>query len=289
MAEIDPQLVAQITRAVIDALQRGGGEASADSTPDRPAPIKPAIGVCTGDYSQFTDRPDLGQPDSTTTPNAERHEASDPAASPPAPPALTGIITAQQLQDAIAAAPDGVATLAPDARLTPLANDHVRENPDCVRRVELRAEHAIAGTLNGAPWRWWAEGHCPTVAAAMQQLTGVAVPSGAPRSEAGLAQMIRDLSQSVRHKSSRGGLIFVRSAARAVVMANRCAPLRAIVGTCPDAVEQGLAQIGANVLIVEYPYINAERLAAMVNLMTRSRPAAPPYVERELADLHRHG
>jgi len=296
MAEIDPQLVARITRAVIDALQRGEGEASAESNTGGPASIKPAIGVCTGDYSQFTDRPDLGRGkanervDANAKPTAKRSEASDMTASPaPTPPALTGIITAQQLQDAIVAAPDGIATLAPDARLTPLANDHVRENPRCVRRLENRAAAASVDALHGAPWRWWAEGHCPAVAATMQQLTGVAVPSGAPRTEAGLSQMIRDLAHGVRHKSTRGGLVFVRSAALAVVMANRCAPLRAIVGTCPDAVEQGIKQIGANVLIVEYPYVNAERLAAIVNRMTRSVPAAPPHLERELAELHRHG
>ena len=284
MAEFDPQLVAQITKAVIDALQSGGGDAATQSGV---APIKPPIGVCTGDYSQFTDRPDLGG-HPNPKPDAKRSEASDQS-TVPAPPALSGIITAQQLQEAIAAAPDGVATLAPDARLTPLANDHVRENPDCIRRVEAKGDTSLSATVNGAPWVWWAEGHCPAVAATMTQLTGAAVPSGAPRSEAGLAQMIRDLSRAVRSKSARGGLIFVRSAARAVVLANRCAPLRAIVGTCPDAVEQGIAQIGANVLIVEYPHVNAERIAAMTVRMTRSRPAAPPHLERELADLHRHG
>ncbi len=287
MAEIDPQLVAQITKAVIDALQNGGGDAAPKSSV---APIKPPIGVCTGDYSQFTDRPDLSPPYTSPKQKAEPPqgvEASNHAA--PAAPALTGIITAQQLLEAITAAPDGVATLAPDARLTPLANDHVRENPDCIRRVEAKADASGNVTINVAPWVWWAEGHCPAVASTMTQLSGTAVPSGAPRSEAGLAQLIRDLSRSVRNRSARGGLIFARSAARAVVLANRCAPLRAIVGTCPDAVEQGIKQIGANVLIVEYPYVNAERIAAMAVRMTRSRPAAPPHLERELADLHRHG
>ena len=277
MADIDPQLVAQITKAVIDALQQDGNSAS-----HPPASIKPPIGVCTGDYAQFTDRPDLKL-------DAERSEAPDPPpAALPDPPPLTGIITAQQLHDAIAHAPDGVAVIAHDARPTPLANDFIRENPDQVHRVvPTNARHATAAL--GQPWLWWADGHCPAVVATTTGLGGKVVPSGAARSEAGLTQVIHDLAHGVRQRSVLGGLLFVRSAARAIVLANRCPHLRAVVGSCPEAVEQGIAQVGANVLIVEYPYVNAERLAAMVTRMTQSKPVVSAHVERELADLHRNG
>jgi len=276
MADIDPQLVAQITKAVIDALAQApaGGQA---------APIKPPIGVCTGDYSQFTDRPDLG----AQAPAKPGTEAQAMPESPMGPPPLAGIITAQQLQEAIAEAPDGVAVLAHNARPTPLANDYIRENPAKVRRADAPVGAQRKPVAVGQPWLWWADGHCPAVLATTAGLGSLAVHSGAARSEAGLVQALRDIANGVRTRSVRGGIVFVRSAARATVLANRSPVLRAVVGTCPEAVEQGIAQIGANVLIVEYPHVSAERLASMVTRIVQSKPNATPHTERELADMHR--
>lgn len=280
MADIDPQLVAQITKAVIDALAQAP---SAGAAGGQAAPIKPPVGVCTGDYSQFTDRPDLAGSDGKK-PGAGRSEAPDPA--PPGPPPLSGIITAQQLQEAIGESPDGVALIAHDARPTPLANDYIRENPAKVRRAEAPAESA-AMSVGGRPWLWWAEGHCPAVVATTAGLTGQMVHSGAARSEAGLVQALRDIAAGVRSRSLRGGVVFVRSAARAAVLANRSPALRAVVGKCPEAVEQGIAEVGANVLIIEYPHTGADRLASMVTRIVQTQPQTTPHMERELADMHR--
>ena len=127
----DQKLIEIIAEQVLEVLRRRqgpGAEGREDGPGDRGqqetggrAPrdeVRPPIGVCTGDYSQF---PEL----------QKRRRAG--AARPAAPP-LTGIVTAEQLQRAMDTATDGVVHLADDARLTPLANDLAREHPQRVRR-----------------------------------------------------------------------------------------------------------------------------------------------------------
>ncbi len=149
MAHIDPQLVAQITKAVIDALSSSPDGSRAQGA----AAIKPPIGVCTGDYSQFSDRPDLTATSAKTTAPATATGDAVPSAS--AAPPISGIITAQQLQSAIASAPDGVAVIAHDARPTPLANDFIREHPAKVRRADAVSSGLKRPAPIGQPWLWW--------------------------------------------------------------------------------------------------------------------------------------
>jgi hypothetical protein len=54
-----------------------------------------------------------------------------------------------------------------------------------------------------------------------------------------------------------------------------------------EAVEQGIRELGANVLVIEYPYVRPEQIAAMAARMTQHPPNKRPDVERELTDLHR--
>ena len=54
--------------------------------------------------------------------------------------------------------------------------------------------------------------------------------------------------------------------AEAMVYANRCASLRAVLGTCFEAVEQGVQHVAANVLVIEYPY---KSLSQVKNLLAR--------------------
>ena len=67
----------------------------------------------------------------------------------------------------------------------------------------------------------------------------------------------------------------------------RCRSIRAVVGTCPDAVEQGINELGMNVLVVEYPHQDPQTIYAMVERLLRQWPSVEPMVERQLADLHR--
>jgi hypothetical protein len=237
-----------------------------------------------------------------------RGESAKPqAASVAQPLPLSGIITANQLQEALDASPDGVAYLAPNARLTPLANDLARTKKEKVRRAapparELPMSHgpnagpqglavppALASTSSGGGggWLWWIEGGCPVVRDVTQSF-GLALRAVAALPNSGsLPQVVRELARAVKSKQAPGGVLFVPTAARAVCLANRCASLRAIVGTSGEAVEQGIRDLGANVLIIEYPHHGHRSVAAMLARFMQQIPGVPPSVERELVDMQR--
>jgi len=292
MAQNDEQLVRQIVERVLAAMSeqqapaRTAASKRAQGSATGHAPIRPPAGVCTGDYSKFTEL--AGENVGAQGGNANagvNNGASSPLA-------LEGIVTAQQLQEAIDAATDGVATLTTDARLTPLANDFARQHPEKIRRTGRgvrKGAGAASPVSDGAlPWLWWAEGFCPGVQSLTSRLGARLRPSAAPRSEPGLAQVIRDLAGAVQRGDVAGGLLFVQTAARAVCYANQAAALRAVVGTCEQSVRQAISDVGANVLVVEYPYTSEAAMDAMVDQLLRTTPKAPADVVRHLNEL-RHG
>lgn len=249
MSAIDEQLVQRIAQQVVAALSNGGKLPAAE--------VRPPIGVCTA-----SDAPPA------------------PTRLPTQPPArvLTGFITARRLQDAGST----TVVIAADARLTPLARDYARERKLTITRgSDLSARPA---TQTDTPvFMTWADGACPAVAATTrrlaERLTPVRVGDNA------LHVAIGDLARAVSAERAAGGVLFVRSAARAACYANRCPSLRAVVGTCGEAVEQGINELGANVLIVEYPHHGAKAIDAMVERFTAAAPATPPDVAVNLKEL----
>lgn len=299
MATPDDQLVQQVVKQVLEALQRRDAERAGDA----PAGIRPPVGVCTGDYSQFTDRPDLagGAASSHSPGGGDRrdHGAATPAAAsasgvhadlpgPEGPPPLTGIVTAEQLREAAAASPDGAARLDAKARLTPLANDLVRESPGLVIRAGATSGAGGAGGAGAAdalPWLWWAAGHCPAVQSLTQQRRGRLRPSGASRDHAGLSRVVRDVADGVAGRKLRGGLLFVSSAARALLLANRCPSLRAVSAHRPDTLDDAIADLAPNVIVFEYPRLSKEAMGVLLDKALHSEAKPSPTLMRELRDL----
>ncbi len=319
--------------------------ASSDPVPHT-APIHPPIGQCTGDYSKFPElagklygnaspaslavaaaaakavksntsiQPDGGDIINTNL-RAPSPMASTPGAravgvtpgidaSPFEPLPLTGIITANQLQEAIKASPDGTVLLAADARLTPLANDFARQKKNKIHRASAsgaghaassstpshstsvaKPAHSVGGSSPVNQWLWWIEGGCPIVRDVTQSFGLTLRPIAAGPTGGALPQVVRELARAVKARQASGGILFVPSASKAVCMANRCQSLRAIVGTCGEAVEQGLREIGANVLIIEYPHHGHRSTIAMLERFTQQLPVIPASVERMLVDMQR--
>ena len=54
-------------------------------------------------------------------------------------------------------------------------------------------------------------------------------------------------------------------------------------------VEEGINELGANVLVIEYPHVGPSAMEAMVDRMVSRDPAVPAATQRDLADLHRCG
>ncbi len=304
MTEQGRQLVDLVTREVLRVLQSQSA-ATAPTQPARPAEtrteVHPPIGTCTGDYSRFPelrgrlyDQQPVAPAPAPTAANADAPAVF--SSNTPAP--LSGIITASQLQAALAASPDGSVLLAGDARPTPLANDWIRQHPQRVRRASAWPSAQTAGkspvaasnvaTLEASGgWLWWIDGACPVALKVMQARNRQVRPLAAPRQSHALGQVIRDYAAAVKRGSALGGVLFVPSAARALVLANRCSALRAVVGTCDQTVEQGVRDVGMNVLIIEYPHHGERSMSAMVDRLLAQAPSVTPLVQRELADLQR--
>jgi hypothetical protein len=322
MAQVDPKVVRQVADQVIQALIERGvvsplSQASETDPPSnapsrsssRPkthaAGLAPPIGVCTGDYAQFPERPDLlshrrlhananddragqtthavpvrraapstsqiavpitraanGKPQA---PTANRSTADNAAKATSSVHDLTGFVTARRLADANAT----TIRLAPTARLTPLARDYVKARGLVIQRSVNAPNDALASAgasnnRNTMPFLWWIEGQCRNVTAVTEANGGALRPSSQPAGPEALTTMIAELDDGVRKGRYRGGILFVRNAARAGCFANRCARLRGVVGTCEQAVQQGLGDVAANVLIIEYPYHDQATMQAMV-------------------------
>jgi ribose 5-phosphate isomerase RpiB len=134
---------------------------------------------------------------------------------------------------------------------------------------------------------WWCDGPCgPAKAAVVAQskespLRGIDLPAD-PRQ---LVPVIKMLAGEVRSGRASAGVLMVQSAATAAVYANRCPSLRAVVGTCMDAVEQGLRRVAANVLVIEHPYRTLHQVKSMVARFAKAKRDLPEDVRRQLEEL----
>lgn len=304
MTEQDRQLVELITNQVLAALrQQGVGDAGSNVSPTASSTVpstgqgrvsvQPPIGQCTGDYSKFPELRGKLYGDPVNSPNAPGSTgAANIVAPASAALALTGIITANQLQEALTASPDGNVWLAPDARLTPLANDWARQHKEKIRRGSP-ASQVVGSPQQGvqasspSSWLWWIDGQCSAVHEVTRQMQGQLRPLAAGPHASALPQVVRDIASALKTKQIAGAFLFVPNAARAMCYANRCSSIRGVVGTCGEAVEQGVTELGANLLVMEYPHQGPRAMAAMMQRMMQQTPGASPSVERDLADLHR--
>ncbi len=296
---IDPNLVRDIAAKVLAAMEpRGeakgtGSNAKAPaSSPSAPVAVRPPVGTCTGDYSKFKEKAEKGSDPFVAAALNDKSGAmrEEEKTQQVEEPALSGILTATQLQAAIAASSAGVATLAADARFSPLAADFAREHPEKIRRIAANAstgKNAGPSTTTDAQWLWWIDGYCPSVQQLVTQQRNQLRAATASHNPSVIASVIRELAREVSAKRLAGGILFVRCAARAVCYANRNPALRAVVGTCGEAVELGISELGANVLVIEYPHHGLKSMGAMVGRITQQPPTVPATVQRELSDLQR--
>jgi ribose 5-phosphate isomerase RpiB len=212
-------------------------------------------------------------------------------------------VTVRQLEDLHRrSGANGHVTLPYRARLTPLAQDWVR-----AKRVVLgysdgdaqavnaaaspagaadsAAQHSSAGARGAT--LWWCDGPCGPAKAALiayekeSLLRALDVPQDARR----IATVVKTVASEVKSGQAGGAVLMVKTGAAAQVFANRCPSLRAVLGTCLEAVEQGIQQVGANVLVVEYPHQTLQQMKNMLARFVRARRELPEDVRRQLEEL----
>lgn len=217
------------------------------------------------------------------------------------------IVTARQLEDLHKQnGSNGHVTLPYRARLTPLAGDWIRARKIVVGYGEMGAspgggpsvakpqaaepKEAAPGTGSGSPagaFLWWCDGPCGPAKAAViahereSSLRAIEHPADAKQ----LVKVIASVAAQVKSGRIQGAILLVQNGALATVFANRCPSLRAILGTSIDAVEQGVQQVAANVLIIEHPQKTLQQVKNLLSRFTRGKRSLSEDVQRQLQEL----
>lgn len=186
------------------------------------------------------------------------------------------------------------------ARLTPAAQDWVRLKKLTIGYSEetFRGAAATIATADVSPagakpesaggtLLWWCEGPCGAAKAAITAqeresvLRAIAMPSDVKQ----LVPAVKQIAREIKAGSAASAVLMVKSAASAILFANRCPSLRAVVGTCQDSVEQAIQQVAANVLVIEHPYKTLQQMRNMLARFARAKRELNPEVQRQLAEL----
>jgi len=215
------------------------------------------------------------------------------------------IVTARQLEDLHKRnGSNGHVTLPYRARLSPLAADWVRQKKVVLGYSDgevgapsaappppagVPASAGMSSTVQGATGAtlWWCDGPCGPAKAALvayekeSSLRSLDLPQDARK----VASVVRAIAGEVKVGRASGAVLMVQTGAAAVVFANRCPSLRAILGTCLESVEQGLQQVAANVLVIEYPHRTLQQMKNMLGRFVKARRELPEDVRRQLQEL----
>lgn len=213
------------------------------------------------------------------------------------------IFTARQLEELHKT--NGHVTVPVGARITPLAQDWLR-----AKRITLKygtngtaPQRPTGGshTLTAPPHQsslpitfappgtlvWWCDGPCGQAKAAIGQQSRESSlqPLDLPASSDNLVPAIKRIASEVKAGRASGGILLVQAGAAAIVYANRCPSLRAILGTCRQSVEQGVQQLAANVLVIEYPYHSLPQVRNILIPFVRGQREMSDDVQRQLQEL----
>jgi ribose 5-phosphate isomerase RpiB len=181
----------------------------------------------------------------------ERDLKKEPACTP-----AHMIYTARQLEDLHRS--NGHLVLPYGARLTPLAVDWAKAKRVAIGYSNVEPTKQAAQPINGQ------------------------VPADAKD----LVQAIKHVAAEVKAGRAAGGVFLVQTGAAAMLFANRCPSLRAVLGTCLESVEQGIQLIAANVLVIEYPYKTLSQVKNLLGRFARSgQRQVSDDVQRQLREL----
>lgn len=216
------------------------------------------------------------------------------------------IYTARQLQ--LLHKTSGQVVLPYRARLTPLAADWVRAQRIVVGYAEDPTEASAAAsershgatTGNGGAGEthaasasgsrafvWWCDGPCGAAKAALAGLAREHEmrPLDDAADARHLVAVVKNVATQVKQAEAAGAILVVGAGAAAMLYANRCPSLRAVLGTSIDAMEQGMRQVAANVLIIEHPHQTLMQMRNLMSRFMRGQRAVNDEVRRHLLEL----
>ncbi len=207
------------------------------------------------------------------------------------------IYTARQLEDIWKAnGSNGQVILPYRARLSPMASDWIKSkritigySDDGTPKIEAPSKEKTTPAPPAPPgsFLWWCAGPCGTAKAALcaqareSNLSPIDILSEPTR----LVSVISKIAAEIKSDRAPGALLMTQSSASALVFANRCPSLRAIVGTCLETVEQGLNQVAANILIIEYPHKTLQQIRNLISRFVKAKRDLSEEAQRSLQEL----
>ena len=208
------------------------------------------------------------------------------------------IVTARQLEELHRGnGGNGQVILPYRARLSPLAQDYIRQRKLSVGYADVEPSKpnpfGIEAPVQQKPkgitgkFLWWCDGPCGPAKAA---LMGVARESHLEAMEIGIdarriTEAVKLLAREIRENRASGGVMLVQNAALPLVYANRCPSIRAVAGTCLEAVQQGVSAMAANVLVIETPYKTMSQVRSMLSLFVKAPRELSEQVQQQLKEL----
>ncbi|HEX8524610.1 MAG TPA: RpiB/LacA/LacB family sugar-phosphate isomerase [Tepidisphaeraceae bacterium] len=183
------------------------------------------------------------------------------------------------------------------ARLSPLAQDWIRRKKIAIGYADVSTNLAPKlGSSSPLPtdspkeagrFVYWCDGPCGGAKGALANLSREANLSemAIPADPKQLATVVKSLSNEVKSGKIDGGIMVVKSGAVAMILANRCTSLRAVLGTCLDSVEQGIQQCAANVLVLEHPYVTLMQARNLMSRFVRAKRQLPDDMNKLIAEV----
>lgn len=198
------------------------------------------------------------------------------------------IYTARQLQEMHKS--NGHVVLPAGARLSPLAADWARAKKIQVGYGEAtgaRAGEAKQEVKGTGVYLWWCDGPCGPAKAALaeQERQGTVRAMDGVNETRHAVEVVKQTAREVKQGSASGAVLVVQSAAEVMVYANRCPGLRAVLGTGLEAVERGISEVAANVLVIEHPRATLMQVKNMVGRFVRGTRTANEELKRRLEEV----
>ena len=183
------------------------------------------------------------------------------------------------------------------AKLTPAAQDLVRARKLEVRydldagriRPSAAAPSAVLNSASPGAFLWWSGVKSGSAKAAIAMSTREAnlrelsVLEDATKATAAVRLLIGE----VKAGTAAGGILIVEHSGLATLLANRSPHLRAVVGSSLAAVDAGLRDIAANVLVIEPGNMPLMVLRNMMLKFVRSPRTVSEELSRQLAEAMR--
>jgi hypothetical protein len=208
------------------------------------------------------------------------------------------LYTARQLAELLkSTGGNGPIVLPYRARLTPLAMDWVRTKKIAIGYSESPQTKSATPAAAQAPapvtgeYLWWSDGPCGPAKAAIAMearqspLRELDIQAGPDA----LVAAIKTIAAAIKDGKAAGGLLLLQTSGSAVILANRCSSLRAIVGSSLETVDQGVNQLAANLVIIEQCRWSLPQVRNLVARFLRGKRQLSEDAQRQLTELSKCG